>query len=405
MEVAAAPASRRLSAAQLAYEASAPEMLITELAHAALIVPDAAGTYHAREVAKVRLAHALTSGGISVDDILHEIGTGHMPFPEVPSMGRAPGATGRTFAEFAATLGERGEQLQEIYSAFGLGVPPPETAMFHDEEAAVTAFLEVWSMVDARPELLVRAARIVGEGIRHVVVASLDLFDEFGGSPPQRIRRGLTVDEAVEPSVRQAGMMNLMLPWLRERHMEHEVFSRIIAFTEASLARAGRIPTQPDDPPAIAFVDLTGYTERTAQAGDELAARDAATLQAVAQVAANAHGGRVVKLLGDGVMLRFASARAAVAGVRDLMAAIRRHGLPPAHAGIAAGPVVVRDGDVYGHTVNLASRISGQSSAGEVLVPADIASRLAGDGIRSEEAGEVRLKGIANPIRLARVIL
>jgi class 3 adenylate cyclase len=240
--------------------------------------------------------------------------------------------------------------------------------------------------------------------MRHLVVASLDLFDEFEGSPPQRMRRGMTVEEAVEPSLLQGGMMNLLLPWLRERHMEHEVFERIVSFTERSLSRAGRMPARPDDPPAIAFVDLAGYTERTVQAGDELAARDAAALQALAQEAAVKYGGRVVKLLGDGVMLRFASAGEAVAGVRALMAAILQVGLPPPHAGIAAGRFVVRDGDVFGHTVNLASRIAAHSQSGELLVPADVVEGLRGAGIRSEDAGVVQLKGIGEPLRLARIL-
>jgi class 3 adenylate cyclase len=58
---------------------------------------------------------------------------------------------------------------------------------------------------------------------------------------------------------------------------------------------------------------------------------------------------------------------------------------------------------VYGHTVNLASRIAGQAGAGEMLVAHDVAERLHAAGLEWEEAGEVRLKGIAQPVRLARV--
>jgi adenylate cyclase len=250
---------------------------------------------------------------------------------------------------------------------------------------------------------MLRAARIVGEGMRRIVLGTQDLVDEVGGSPPARMRRGMGREEAIEPSIRQAGMMNALLAWLRERHMEHEVFDRIVAFTEASLARAGRLPQPPADPPAIAFVDLTAYTARTAAVGDELAARDAATLQALAHDVAANHHGRVVKALGDGVMLRFETAVQGILAVQDLAARVAGAGLPSAHAGIAAGSFVVRDGDVYGHTVNLASRLSSLAASGELLVARQSVDGLDHAEIEWQDAGEVSVKGIDRPIAIARV--
>ena len=389
-----------MSPAQLAFEASAPIALIDELTSAGAIRRDADGTHEPADVPRVRLANALASSGIAVADLMHQIETGNMPFREIPRMGLIPQATGRTFAEFAATFGDKADLVPEIYAAFGLGTPPPETAMRDHEEAALTAFISVWSMVDERPEVLLRAARIAGESMRHMVLATSDLVDEFEGSPPQRMRRGLSMEEAIAPSIQMATMMNALLAWLRERHQEDEVFGRIVAFTERSLEKAGRLPERPANPPAIAFVDLAGFTERTATAGDELAAQDATTLQGLAQTTAIAHRGRVVKLLGDGVMLRFGSASDAVAAVRELMNALPERGLPEAHAGIAAGRIVVRDGDVYGHTVNLASRIAAQAGPGELMAPWEVAEALG--GAAWAEAGTVQLKGIPEPVRLAR---
>src|SRR4029078_10350677 len=114
-----------------------------------------------------------------------------MPFSEIPRMGIIPEATGRTFAEFAATFGAQGALLPDLYVAFGLGEPSPETAMRDHEEAALTAFLTVWSMVDERPELLLRAARIAGEGMRNLTAGTTDLFDEFGGPTPHELPQGL----------------------------------------------------------------------------------------------------------------------------------------------------------------------------------------------------------------------
>ena len=67
---------------------------------------------------------------------------------------------------------------------------------------------------------------------------------------------------------------------------------------------------------------------------------------------------------------------------------------------------MLRDGDVYGHTVNLATRIAGQAGAGELLVAATLTERLDDAGISWVDAGELRLKGVlVEPVRLARIAL
>jgi adenylate cyclase len=137
--------------------------------------------------------------------------------------------------------------------------------------------------------------------------------------------------------------------------------------------------------------------------GDEQAAHAATSLHALALDAARDRQGRVVKLVGDGVILRYATAGDAVSSVVDLMSAIRAAGLPPAHAGIAAGPIVTRDGDIYGHTVNLASRIASRAAPGELLVPSDVAAAASEQGFECEDAGEADLKGVPDPVVLVRV--
>ena len=85
------------------------------------------------------------------------------------------------------------------------------------------------------------------------------------------------------------------------------------------------------------------------------------------------------------------------------MAAISSHGLPLAPSGIAAGRFVVRDGDVYGHTVDLAARIAAHAGAGELLVSAAAAESLTDSGSIAEDAGQVMLKGIPEPAGVIRI--
>jgi adenylate cyclase len=68
------------------------------------------------------------------------------------------------------------------------------------------------------------------------------------------------------------------------------------------------------------------------------------------------------------------------------------------HAGIASGPVVIQDGDYFGRTVNLASRLAGRATAGQTLVTEDIAGTVERPGITFRAIGPVELKGVTHPV-------
>ena len=90
------------------------------------------------------------------------------------------------------------------------------------------------------------------------------------------------------------------------------------------------------------------------------------------------HGGRVVKTLGDEVMFVAADVRSAARLALGL-AALSDGELPPIAVGLAFGPVVTRVGDVFGPTVNVASRLTGLAKPGTVLVDRDAAANLEDD--------------------------
>jgi adenylate cyclase len=114
-------------------------------------------------------------------------------------------------------------------------------------------------------------------------------------------------------------------------------------------------------------------------------------------------GGRVVKLLGDGAMLHFPNANDAVRGSLELLDRIPAAGLPPAHAGVNAGPVVFRDGDYYGRTVNVAARVADHASAGELLVTEEAVPVPAADDLEFEPVADASLKGLSGTLKLYRV--
>jgi adenylate cyclase len=75
-------------------------------------------------------------------------------------------------------------------------------------------------------------------------------------------------------------------------------------------------------------------------------------------------------------------------------------GLPPAHVGVAAGPVVAQGGDYFGRTVNLAARIAARASAGQVLVTESVVETASSQGVTFVELWDVQLQGISGPVRV-----
>jgi adenylate cyclase len=196
-----------------------------------------------------------------------------------------------------------------------------------------------------------------------------------------------------------------LLLWVYERHQETYILDNIIEHMEDVLrgqtpAPGGRSRARDQ---AIAFLDLTGYTRLTEERGDEAAAELAANLADLVQDASRPHGGRPVKLLGDGVMFQFRGAPSAVRCALELVERAPDEGLPPARVGVSSGPVVFRDGDYFGRTVNIAARVADRAGPHQVFVT-DQVVRDCGDTARFVEMGSFELKGLAEPLTLRRAL-
>jgi adenylate cyclase len=182
------------------------------------------------------------------------------------------------------------------------------------------------------------------------------------------------------------------------------VLEYLVGVTETYMEERGLMPKQPKRPPAIAFLDLAGYTALAEERGDEAAAALAADLAGVVQDAAQTQGCRPVKWLGDGVMFHFSDAGIAIRSGLDLVEKTETAISVPARIGIDAGSVVVQEGDYFGRTVNVAARIADYARPHEVLV-SDAARESAGvDGVEFELIGDVPLKGVSKAVRLHKAV-
>jgi class 3 adenylate cyclase len=159
---------------------------------------------------------------------------------------------------------------------------------------------------------------------------------------------------------------------------------------ESSARRQARTPPAPKigdvfgAQGAVVFADLCGFAALTDALGDEAAADMAVRLCALARRAL-APGALLLKTLGDGVLIvaaQRAAARDTAEHLRDLVRA--DPSMPPVRLGICEGPIVWRNGDVYGATVNKAAR------AADVAVPWEIRSAAQGAPatLHTEEATE-----------------
>jgi adenylate cyclase len=177
------------------------------------------------------------------------------------------------------------------------------------------------------------------------------------------------------------------------------VFRRHI---EATARRWDRTPS--DDPAtvevAVGFADLVGFTARSRsfEAADLAAAVTA--LETLADDAAMAHGGRMVKLVGDEVMFVAPDGPSGCAVALAMLDATADHPvLPPLRAALAFGRMVPHDGDYFGETVNLAARLVDAARAGELLASERVAAALDLQAYAATEVPAVSLKGFAESVR------
>ncbi len=284
----------------------------------------------------------------------------------------------------------------------GLSAPSPDAPTRGAEEQLLRALIEGWSTVDEAYTL--RAARIFGDAARRAADNWVALFAEAISRPVEATYT--TLEDVVPRLLRPAAILSplgpKLLAWLLERHLERTMTDLNIGRIERRLEARGLLPSAPVDPPAVAFVDVSGFTRLTADRGDEYGARIAVRLAELADVVVRRRGGRVMKLLGDGVLLLFESPCDGVGAVAELSREMVKADLPMAHAGLHVGPVVERDGDIFGSTVNVAARIASHAPAGTILVSEAVVLQCPSMTGRFEPLGEVTVRGLVDPIRLYR---
>jgi class 3 adenylate cyclase len=362
------------------------------------ILKAADGGFPSSDAHVVRLMAAFEEAGVSLDDVARGVAERELSFP-LGLFLPEPVHRSATYEALAAELGRSPELLRRLSSEVGL--PPAADDRLRAEDAEMLSLI-VTKLDLADEDDLSRFARLYGGTVQRMVRAGLQFFDR---AVRQRVAT-FDLSNADKDSLvyhKAVGFTELVsgiVPWLQRRHREHAVLEYLVDVTERSMEERGIMPRQPKQPPAIAFLDLSGYTALTEERGDEAAAEAAADLASVVRDAAAAYGGSPVKWLGDGVMFHFADPGRAVLSGLDLVAQTEDVMSLPARIGINAGTVIAQEGDYFGRTVNIASRIADYARPHEVLVSEDARRSAGAADVEFELVGDVPLKGVSRPVRL-----
>jgi class 3 adenylate cyclase len=158
----------------------------------------------------------------------------------------------------------------------------------------------------------------------------------------------------------------------------------------------------------VLFTDIVGHTEMMQRLGDVKGRDVLREHERITRETLKAHGGAEVKTMGDGFMASFGSVTSAMECAIALQQAFAAHteSMPePLHVrvGLNAGEPIEEDGDLFGATVILASRIAAKAGAGEILIPEPVRHLLSGKTFVFSDRGEHEMKGFDDAVRLYEV--
>ena len=389
----------------LAERAGVPVGYVDRLVDLGILTRSGAGSlFSAGDVRRVRLVHGLEEGGLPLDGMSTAVRNGDLSFGflDLPSWDWYGGFGRKNYREVSAETGLSLDLLQVIRESMGFARPEPEDPV-HEGDLDLIPVVKVALDAGADPVAIERLVRVWGDSMRRMAEAAATFYHAQIEVP--LLRSGMSEAQVLQVANEAvaAGITHLdrALASVYHGHSEHTWLGNVIEAVEATLEKAGLHHTVVE-PPAMCFLDLSGYTRLTEERGDEAAAEMAATLGGLVQQSAYGHGGRPVKWLGDGVMLYFSHPDRAVTSALELADIVPAARLPPAHTGIDAGPVIFQDGDYFGRTVNTAARIASHAGPGQVLVSDSVVRSTRNPTIRFVDVGLVELKGLQHPIPLHR---
>lgn len=340
---------------------------------------------------RIELLEHLSARGVSFDELEQAAADGRLAL--LPAERELAGEPSYTQREISKLSGLPVEQLDGLRRALGLVVTDPDARVLstHDLEAAQR--LRVFVEAGIEPEAMTETARVMAMSMSQLAAANRELIGPLlasGATDELALARGVEeIVAALTPSIAPT-LEYIYKQQLREQ-LRHVVLDVELTAGEGSA-----------DEMAVAFADLVGYTRLGERLPPEELGRLTGRLGELATAVATGPV-RLVKLIGDAAMFAAPDPEVLVGSVLELSAAAADEGddFPQLRVGVDLGPVLARGGDLYGSTVNVASRVTAVARPGTVLVTAPVRERLRGQ-FSFSDAGARRLKGIETPVRIYR---
>ncbi len=190
-----------------------------------------------------------------------------------------------------------------------------------------------------------------------------------------------------------------------------ELFAVLDDFIDDGAQPPARTATHSPALQTLLFTDLVGHTTMMRRLGDERGRAVLREHERITREVLRRFGGTEVKTLGDGFMAAFASVTDAVDCAIALQRAVHDDTATASilgeqigvRVGLDAGEPLAEDGDLFGSTVIMASRICAQADAGEILIPEPLRHLLSGKRYVYTDRGETVLKGFEDAVRLFEV--
>ncbi len=259
-----------------------------------------------------------------------------------------------------------------LWRTLGYPVPRPGEVVFTDADVRILG--DLGGMMEsnvATADLLVQMSRVIGSAMARVASSQVDVLSaRVSGSPQRGAVAGLEVTD--EQIVVSAAALLPIVPSVLEatwrRHLLAAIRRRL------SIVETGQGPVG-----VVGFADLVGYTALSQQVGDDELAAIVDQFEQLAFDAVTEYGGRVVKMIGDEVMFTVESPVAAAEIALALAEGTRgTDDLSELRVGMASGPLLERESDLYGPVVNLASRITAVAFPATIVVGGSLRDQLAG---------------------------
>jgi class 3 adenylate cyclase/DNA-binding transcriptional MerR regulator len=375
---------------------------ITRLTELGIVSPDDSGRFSAADVRTIQVIYSLERAGMALEGVAELARNDRMSLDFIEAAGQQVFASlsDTTFARLSEKTGVPIDLLLTLREAVGGGQPTANDRV-REDELAIVPLIELQHQLGFAPRSIERALRVYGDSLRRIAETEAEWWRSEIQLP--MLARGKTEGDVahfaaeISPQLSAASDQAVMAIYHGQQMLAWSV--NIVNGFARALESAG-FHTREERLPAMCFLDIAGYTRLTQEQGDSAAAELAESLRRVVQRSAVHHGGRSVKWLGDGVMFYFPDPGAGVVAALAMVKAVAGEGLPPAHVGLHAGPMVFQEGDFYGQTVNIAARIGDYARPGEVLVSQEVVDASDAGLVSFREIGPVELKGVAGGVRL-----